>query len=76
MVSSTQRCGRLAAHELYDRTALKTWSVGRVTLLGDSAHLMSPFMGQGGAMALEDAVALADAVSQYLTLRKLLQHMR
>ncbi|MCK9913970.1 FAD-dependent oxidoreductase [Microbacteriaceae bacterium K1510] len=36
------------------------WSRGRAILIGDAAHSSSPFMGQGGAMALEDAVVLAD----------------
>lgn len=35
------------------------WSRGRVVLIGDAAHSSSPFMGQGGAMALEDAIVLA-----------------
>lgn len=36
------------------------WSRGRVVVIGDAAHSASPFMGQGGAMALEDAVILAE----------------
>lgn len=36
------------------------WSRGRAVLIGDAAHSSSPFMGQGGAMALEDAVVLAE----------------
>lgn len=36
------------------------WNRGRVLLIGDAAHSSSPFMGQGGAMALEDGVILAD----------------
>ena len=44
---------------LYDREPLETWSVGRVTLLGDTAHAMLPFMAQGACQAVEDAVVLA-----------------
>jgi 2-polyprenyl-6-methoxyphenol hydroxylase-like FAD-dependent oxidoreductase len=36
------------------------WSHGRVVLIGDAAHAMSPMMGQGGCMAIEDALVLAD----------------
>ncbi len=35
------------------------WHRGRVLLIGDAAHASTPFMGQGGAMAMEDAVVLA-----------------
>ncbi|KIQ23246.1 monooxygenase [Variovorax paradoxus] len=35
------------------------WHAGRVLLIGDAAHASTPFMGQGGAMAVEDAVVLA-----------------
>ncbi len=34
------------------------WHNGRVLLMGDAAHASTPFMGQGGAMAVEDAVML------------------
>jgi len=44
---------------LYDRDPLERWSVGRATLLGDSAHAMLPYLGQGAAMAIEDACVLA-----------------
>jgi 2-polyprenyl-6-methoxyphenol hydroxylase-like FAD-dependent oxidoreductase len=36
-----------------------TWSAGRVVLIGDAAHAMSLMMGQGGCMAIEDALVLA-----------------
>ncbi len=43
---------------LYDRPALPRWSKGHVSLLGDAAHPMLPFLAQGAAMAIEDAAAL------------------
>ncbi len=53
------------------------WGRGRVILLGDAAHAMTPNQGQGAAMAIEDAYALAlafssgpaDALKRYAALR-------
>jgi 2-polyprenyl-6-methoxyphenol hydroxylase-like FAD-dependent oxidoreductase len=39
------------------------WSRGRVVLVGDAAHATSPHVGQGGAMAIEDAIVLAEEVT-------------
>ena len=47
----------------YDNTPLRRWSSGRVTLLGDSAHPCTPNLGQGGGMALEDALVLANCLT-------------
>jgi salicylate hydroxylase len=47
---------------IFDRDPLPVWSTGRVTLLGDAAHPTTPFLGQGAAMALEDALVLARAI--------------
>ena len=52
---------------LLDRPPLRRWSHGSVTLLGDAAHPMLPFLAQGAAQAVEDAVSLADAVSAHGT---------
>lgn len=46
-------------HDIYTAPRLKTWSQGRVTLLGDAAHSMTPSIGQGACQAIEDAVTLA-----------------
>jgi 2-polyprenyl-6-methoxyphenol hydroxylase-like FAD-dependent oxidoreductase len=39
------------------------WRAGRVVLIGDAAHAGSPMMGQGGCLAMEDALALADELA-------------
>lgn len=39
------------------------WHAGRVLLIGDAAHASTPFMGQGGAMAVQDAVVLAELLA-------------
>ena len=49
---------------LFDRPPLPRWSDGAVTLLGDAAHPMLPFLAQGAAQSIEDAAVLADSVSR------------
>jgi salicylate hydroxylase/6-hydroxynicotinate 3-monooxygenase len=44
---------------IYERDPLPSWRHGRVVLLGDACHPMTPYMASGAAMALEDAVVLA-----------------
>ena len=53
----------ILCHRLFDRPQAKRWSAGATTLLGDAAHPMLPFLGQGACAALEDAVALGEAVA-------------
>lgn len=54
-----ERTGALMRSALYDRDPLPHWTADRVTLLGDAAHPMLPFMAQGAATAIEDAVVLS-----------------
>jgi FAD-dependent urate hydroxylase len=47
---------------LHELPAIPSWSRGRVALLGDAAHAMSPSAGQGASLALEDAMVLAQCL--------------
>jgi salicylate hydroxylase len=47
------------------RPPLERWSVGRVSLLGDAAHSMLPFLAQGAVMAIEDGYVMARCLSDY-----------
>lgn len=53
---ATERCYKWA---LYDRDPLPSWGRDRITLLGDSAHAMLPYLAQGAGQSLEDACVLA-----------------
>ncbi|MFB7239886.1 FAD-dependent monooxygenase [Streptomyces sp. NPDC056269] len=44
------------------RTPLPSYTAGRIVLLGDAAHAMTPHLGQGACQALEDAVVLTAAL--------------
>lgn len=49
--------------EISTISPISTWSSGRVTLLGDSAHAMVQAMAQGACQAVEDALVIADCVA-------------
>jgi 2-polyprenyl-6-methoxyphenol hydroxylase-like FAD-dependent oxidoreductase len=48
--------------DISDLKRLDHWSSDRIGLIGDAAHATTPNLGQGGAMAVEDAYSLTDAV--------------
>jgi 2-polyprenyl-6-methoxyphenol hydroxylase-like FAD-dependent oxidoreductase len=49
---------------ILEREPLPRWSDGRVALLGDACHAMTPYMAQGGATAIEDAAILARCLDE------------
>ncbi len=49
---------------LFDRPPPAQWGKGPVTLLGDAAHPMLPYLAQGAAMAIEDAAVLAARIAE------------
>ena len=52
-------CPEVHKWALMERDPLPRWCEGRVTLLGDACHPMTPYMAQGAASALEDAAVLS-----------------
>ena len=55
---------RILKNGARDFAPLRRWGRGMVTLLGDAAHSCTPNLGQGGCMALEDALVLAKCVDR------------
>ena len=60
IIAATPESG-LFKWALFDREPLQEWTRGRVTLIGDAAHPMLPFLGQGAAMGIEDGMVIARA---------------
>jgi 2-polyprenyl-6-methoxyphenol hydroxylase-like FAD-dependent oxidoreductase len=54
--------GTILKKGAYDLEPLKRWGGGRIMLLGDAAHPCTPNLGQGGCMAIEDALVLAKSL--------------
>ncbi len=56
--------GEVGRWALLDRDPIRTWTAGRLALLGDAAHPMFPFFAQGAGQAVEDAAALAVCLAE------------
>ena len=50
---------------LFDRDPLPKWTSGPVTVLGDAAHPMLPYLAQGACMAIEDGYAVAASLARF-----------
>jgi 2-polyprenyl-6-methoxyphenol hydroxylase-like FAD-dependent oxidoreductase len=50
---------------VFDRPPVRKWGEGSLTLLGDAIHPITPNLGQGGCLAIEDAVVLARCLQKY-----------
>lgn len=59
---------RILRTDIYDREPIERWHAGRVVLLGDAAHPMTPNLGQGAGQAIEDAVVLDACLAQATTI--------
>ena len=56
--------GRIIRNEITDFDTIPSWSRGKVCLIGDAAHASTPYMGQGGCQAVEDAYVVAQCLHQ------------
>jgi 2-polyprenyl-6-methoxyphenol hydroxylase-like FAD-dependent oxidoreductase len=54
--------GPIGRYPIYDIPTIPRWHADRIVLVGDAAHATSPSAGQGAALALEDAIVLAQCV--------------
>ena len=61
-------------NDIYDREPLESWGKGRVTLLGDAAHPMTPNLGQGACQAIEDGLELAACLANGPTVESALKN--
>lgn len=56
---------RILHNDIIDLKPLRRLAYGRVLLMGDAAHAMTPNMGQGACQGIEDAVVLQELIRQY-----------
>lgn len=55
----------LLRHDIYELPRIRTYARGPIALLGDAAHAMTPNLGQGANLAIEDAVTAAALLDRH-----------
>jgi len=56
----------MVRNPIFDRAPVRKWGEGSMTLLGDAVHPITPNLGQGGCLAIEDAAVLARCLDKYV----------
>lgn len=69
LIENTAR-GSLVRNPVFDRPPVRKWGDASLTLIGDAIHPLTPNLGQGGCLAIEDAVVLARCLKKYATSRQ------
>ncbi len=64
LISSTP-IDQIHTDEISDLKPISTWINGKMALLGDAAHAMTPNLGQGACQAIEDAYVLSECLEKY-----------
>jgi salicylate hydroxylase len=62
--SLLERAAGWRCWSLYRLTGLPSWTSGSIALLGDAAHPVLPYLAQGAALAIEDAIVLAKSLKE------------
>ncbi|THX36135.1 FAD/NAD(P)-binding domain-containing protein [Aureobasidium pullulans] len=62
--------------DMYDMKTLPKWCDGPSAIIGDAAHPFQPYMGQGGAMAIEDAISVAVLLPLGTTIQQIPERLR
>jgi 2-methyl-3-hydroxypyridine 5-carboxylic acid dioxygenase len=63
LAATLHRVGALGRHDRYTTTTMPDWCRGRIAVLGDAAHAMPSALGQGAGVSMQNALHLAEALT-------------